>query len=144
MDGLEMLDGMPRWMWSIKEYAVQWYRSTIALEIGVAWDEKEKEDGKVFRHYIIHDTRDKAMANRSSEHSGDRNLGNLEDFYNYESMSVFTQMGGCLVLWLILSDGSFKELLDDTEEIKAFMQIAVDSIRNRAKNRAEKDTKTES
>ena len=119
---------------------MQWYRSTIALEIGVAWDEKEKEDGKVFRHYIIHDTRDKAMANRSSEHSGDRNLGNLEDFYNYESMSVFTQMGGCLVLWLILSDGSFKELLDDTEEIKAFMQIAVDSIKNRAKIRAEKDT----
>ena len=77
-------------------------------------------DGKVFRHYIIHDTRDKAMANRSSDKSivGTGNLSNLEDFYNYESMSVFTQMGGCLVLWLILSDGSFKELLDDTEEIK--------------------------
>ena len=83
------------------------------------------KDGRIYRHYLLHQNHSLALAERRKDANSD-----FEDFFCYEMTSFFTKTGGCIALWVNSSFG-MKELVDGDQGLEAFTVAADLTLRNR-------------
>jgi len=133
---IDMDQGVQKWMWEFRGIFVHWYKFLISVEIGAAWSENV-DNGYCYRHYIVFDSKASSEAFRAKmkakeEIQGPGRLKNLDHFYCARTMSSFTHGGGRICLWVIERDGSYREILEGSEEIQSLMRLASSYARERS------------